>query len=103
MRAETQQAIRNINAQTADWIDRLSQHPNCAAARSLGTIGAVEKRDLPSYGSSVSRKIRDFALEQGVLLRPLGPVLYAVPPYCMKKEEVDLTYQVIEQILDGAF
>jgi len=34
------------------------------------------------YLAPIGRQLRTSCLEQGVLLRPLGSVLYAMPPFC---------------------
>jgi adenosylmethionine---8-amino-7-oxononanoate aminotransferase len=41
------------------------------------------------------------AIEQGLLLRPLGNVLYLMPPYCITDEELSIVYRGIQQILDS--
>ncbi len=96
----TQQDIFRISEITQRCIRHLSQHKHCAEARMLGTIGAVNKKNLPGYMTGLGPAIRTFALQQGVLLRPLGPVLYAVPPYCITQTELEHVYHVIELILD---
>jgi adenosylmethionine-8-amino-7-oxononanoate aminotransferase len=99
----TQTSIKNISHQTEKWIKRLSTHKNCAAARSLGTIGAIEMRGLPDYLSSNAYKIFSYAIKKGVLIRPMGSIIYTVPPYCTNEIELDKIYEVIESILNEAF
>lgn len=99
----TQTAIQEISRQTQARIAALSTHKNCVAARALGTIGAVEMRGLPDYMSSNKYEIFAYAIQQGVLLRPLGSVLYAVPPYCTTASQLDKIYNTIEMILDGKY
>jgi adenosylmethionine-8-amino-7-oxononanoate aminotransferase len=45
------------------------------------------------------------AWRRGVLLRPLGPVLYALPPLCLTDEEATLLgttmREVVEETLAG--
>ena len=56
--------------------------------RIRGTIAAVEL-DVPGgYLADVGRAMRLAALERGVLLRPLGNVLYAMPPYCTSDDSL---------------
>ncbi|MEM8885282.1 MAG: aspartate aminotransferase family protein [Planctomycetota bacterium] len=57
--------------------------------RGLGSIWAVELEGEPGYLSELAPRLRAAALERGVLLRPLGPVLYAMPPLCIADEEAD--------------
>ena len=96
----TQQRILRISEITERCIQRLSPHPQAAEARMLGTIGAVNKKNLPGYMAGLGPAIRAFAMKQGVLLRPLGQALYAVPPYCITPDELEHVYHVIELILN---
>ncbi len=99
---ETQEAIQRISAQTRDWVNRLALHPRCRKAYSLGTIGAIEIDGFPNYFANVGPKIRAYTLARQVLLRPLGPVLYAIPPYCTTAAEIDKIYGVMASLLDDA-
>lgn len=101
MQESTQQAIQRINAETADWIAKLAKHPRVKVARHLGTVGAIEIKDCPDYFSGFSRKLSQLAKEQGVLFRPFGDTLYAVPPYCVTTAEIAKIYQTMELILDN--
>ena len=52
-----------------------------ADVRIRGTIAAIEL-DVPGgYLAEIGKKMRQRCLELGVLLRPLGNVLYALPPF----------------------
>ena len=50
--------------------------------RIRGTIAAVELDVEGGYLADVGQGLRRACLDCGVLLRPLGSVLYALPPYC---------------------
>ncbi|MCC6600723.1 MAG: adenosylmethionine--8-amino-7-oxononanoate transaminase [Crocinitomicaceae bacterium] len=65
--------------------------------RQTGTILALEMNNPGgySYFSSVRDHLYRFALERGVLLRPLGNVLYTMPPYCITDTELDRVYDVM--------
>ena len=61
--------------------------------RQTGTILAIElKSDSSGYASSVRQKLYQDFLDQGVLLRPLGNVIYILPPYCIKEKELEKVY-----------
>jgi len=51
-------------------------------------------------------RIYEYALAQGVLLRPLGHVIYFMPPYIISYEEIDkmidVAYMGIQQIATSA-
>lgn len=94
---ETQDSIKRIARHTETLVKELSAHPNVKEARSLGTIGAIETKNAPVH----SAKIRQYALQHQVLLRPLGSVLYTVVPYCVTNKELEHIYQTIAGILDN--
>jgi adenosylmethionine-8-amino-7-oxononanoate aminotransferase len=101
----TQARIAAIATQTATRVERLRDRSDKVAdARGLGTIGAVELRPGTSLGdsnfSAHEASIAERAVARGVLLRPLGNVLYAVPPYCVTDGELDRIYDVMEEIID---
>ncbi|MBI3823946.1 MAG: aminotransferase class III-fold pyridoxal phosphate-dependent enzyme, partial [Planctomycetes bacterium] len=60
----------------------LGEHPRVKDVRIRGSIAAIEM-DVPGgYLAEIGRAMRQTCLEHGVLLRPLGSVLYAMPPFC---------------------
>ncbi len=74
------------------WNDALAPlrgHPRVREVRTRGIIAAVEL-DLPGgYLAPIGRQLRSACLEKGVLLRPLGSVLYAMPPLCTSEASLD--------------
>lgn len=64
-----------------------------ARPRICGTIAAFDVAgDTQGYGAPVGRRIKRAALERGLLIRPLGNVVYLLPPYCMTEDELDRAY-----------
>jgi adenosylmethionine-8-amino-7-oxononanoate aminotransferase len=57
--------------------------------RIRGTIAAVELCVPGGYLADVGRAMRRRCLAEGVLLRPLGAVLYAMPPLCTSPESLE--------------
>ena len=72
--------------------DRFRGHPNVADVRQAGMILAIEgvadARTRRAFDPAEKRGLRAYrrALEHGVVLRPLGEVLYWMPPYCIDEE-----------------
>jgi adenosylmethionine-8-amino-7-oxononanoate aminotransferase len=104
---ECQARIEMVSRRTRFWTEKLKTHPRVNATRCLGTIGAIELRGSESYLEAHSsdsipppQTLTARALKKGVLLRPLGRVLYAVPPYCVTSEEVDLIYQTMGETIE---
>ncbi|MDF2577887.1 MAG: adenosylmethionine-8-amino-7-oxononanoate aminotransferase [Chlamydiales bacterium] len=78
-------------------------HPLLKRCESLGTILALEycAHDKYSYFQPLRDKLYHFFLAKGILLRPLGNVLYVLPPYCIQSHELDFIYNHIIQTLEG--
>lgn len=72
--------------------------------RQIGTIGAIELRaEDAGYLSAMRPKLYQFFLERGVLLRPLGNVVYVLPPYVISPEELHRVYDVIVEAVQTLF
>jgi adenosylmethionine---8-amino-7-oxononanoate aminotransferase len=84
-----------------EQLARFQGHPAVADIRTIGTVAALElKADDAGYLSQLGPKLYHFFLEKGVLLRPLGNVVYILPPYAITPEEIRIIYDVIEQGLE---
>ncbi len=69
--------------------------------RQIGSIAALELCvDDPGYLSGLRPKLYNFFLERGVLLRPLGNVVYVLPPYVIAPEELHRVYDVIVEAIE---
>lgn len=68
--------------------------------RYIGSVGALELRvEDAGYLSGVRPRLYQFFLDRGVLLRPLGNVVYVLPPYVVTEEEVHRVYDVIGEAI----
>ena len=76
-------------------------HPSLKRLETVGTILAVEYSGEDSYYLSFSGKIKQFFLDHGVLVHPMGNVLHIIPPYCIKEEELEKIYQLIAHTLEN--
>ena len=89
--------IGRINAERLSDIRRMHQ---VGETRQIGTIGAIELRaDDAGYLSAMRPKLYGFFLERGVLLRPLGNVVYVLPPYVISPDELGGVYDVIVEAI----
>src|SRR5207244_2697905 len=71
----------------------LRTHPRVADVRHIGAIGALELQvEDAGYLSQVRPRLYEYFLQQGVLLRPLGNVVYVLPPYCITEQELNGVY-----------
>lgn len=93
--------IAAIAAQHAARLQRLRHHPRVGDVRQAGTVAALELADAGAgYLADVGPRLQRYCLQQGVLLRPLGPVVYVLPPYCIQRSELDRIWDVIEASLE---
>ena len=81
----------------------LAEHPHVAEVRQTGMILAIEMvkdkktREPFSWQERRGLSVYRYALEQGALLRPLGDVIYFMPPYVIKTEEIDFLVKVTRE------
>jgi len=91
-------AIAKIHAQR---LEQLRGMHRVGDTRQIGTIAALElvARDA-GYLSAMRPKLYGFFLERGVLLRPLGNVVYVLPPYVIEPEDLHRVYDVIVEAIE---
>jgi adenosylmethionine-8-amino-7-oxononanoate aminotransferase len=78
----------------------LEQHPAVGAVRVFGTIAAIELKTADAgYLSELRSRLYPFFIHHGVLLRPLGNVVYTVPPYVIASEDLHYVYDVIDKAM----
>jgi len=99
---ETIRDVARICARHTEFKGHIEKHPKAKDVRQQGTIVAVEflTNTETSYFNDLRDKLYYFFLENGVLLRPLGNVIYVLPPYCMTDKQLTKIYSLIEQALD---
>jgi adenosylmethionine---8-amino-7-oxononanoate aminotransferase len=96
--------IATIARITAERIQQFRPMQQVADTRQIGTIGAIELRvEDPGYLSSMRPKLYNLFLDRGVLLRPLGNVIYVLPPYVILPEELDRAYDAIQEAVETLF
>jgi adenosylmethionine-8-amino-7-oxononanoate aminotransferase len=101
---ETEDVFGRIDAiarHHAKHLAALALHPQVAETRQIGTIAAIElKAEDTGYFSSLKPRLYRFFLDRNVLLRPLGNVIYVLPPYSITREELDCVYKVIAEAME---
>ena len=67
----------------------------------IGTVLALEIKteENTSYFNSISTQLYQFFIQRKMLLRPLGNVIYIMPPYCIKDVELKKIYHAIRELL----
>jgi adenosylmethionine---8-amino-7-oxononanoate aminotransferase len=98
---ENAAVFQQMEAKHRQHFTALQGHPRLEKLRTTGTIAAMDMVTDKGTGylSQVGLEIRKQAIERGILLRPLGNVLYLMPPYCITDAELASVYQTIAAIL----
>jgi adenosylmethionine---8-amino-7-oxononanoate aminotransferase len=93
--------IARVNAERLGQFRELHQ---VGDTRQIGTIGAIELvAEDAGYLSAMRPKLYRFFLDRGVLLRPLGNVVYVLPPYVITPDELHRVYDVILEAIQALF
>jgi adenosylmethionine-8-amino-7-oxononanoate aminotransferase len=91
---------KRVAAIMAKSAARFNEHPHVAEVRQAGMILAIEMvknrqtREAFPWQERRGLKVYNYALSKGVLLRPLGNVIYFMPPYIVTEEELYLIADV---------
>ena len=100
--SEIQTSIQEINKLHLAFQQKIQRHPKVKTSRVLGVIFALEIKSgkQESYYGTMRNRLYNFFIENGVILRPVGNIVYILPPYIIEKQQLDRIYEVVEQALD---
>lgn len=99
---EIQENIKNIHQLHLEFQDKIQKHPKIQTVRVLGVILALEivTNSAESYYGNLRNKLYEFFIEQGVILRPVGNIVYVLPPYIITESQLNYIYETIEKALE---
>ncbi len=99
---EMQANIKRVNLSHLDFENKIKSHPKVKTTRVLGVIFALEivTSSEESYYGTLRNKLYNFFIENGVILRPVGNIVYVLPPYIMTNNQLQKVYQTIENALE---
>jgi adenosylmethionine-8-amino-7-oxononanoate aminotransferase len=81
--------VQRLEAQMKEQLAVLRELETVADVRVLGGVAAIELQTGGGYLDGIGPRLAAQFLERGLLLRPLGHVVYFMPPYAISDEEVD--------------
>jgi adenosylmethionine-8-amino-7-oxononanoate aminotransferase len=95
------QRYRELEARHLPHLQALACEPRVRQPRLLGSIAAFDLavEDPPGYLNPVGRRLQRLALQQGIFLRPLGQVVYLLPPLCITERQLERCYDAIRRAL----
>ena len=92
--------IAGIAAIHAERLPRFSRNAAVGDVRTIGAMAAIELRTSDAgYLSELRPKLYEYFLKRDILLRPLGNVIYILPPYCIDADNLHRVYDVIEEAI----
>ena len=100
--------IGRLEAQLRSGLEPLRRLPHVGDVRVIGGVGAVElatDADTAEHGADggyfdrIGPRLSDAFLRRGLLLRPLGNVLYFMPPYVISDTEAAWALDTIATVL----
>ncbi|MCB0311362.1 MAG: adenosylmethionine--8-amino-7-oxononanoate transaminase [Bdellovibrionales bacterium] len=99
---DTWENISRIQSSHEQFVHEMQFHSRFVNPRQCGTICALDLigGEATSYLNPLRDQIYQLALENGVLLRPLGNVLYCMPPYCTQEVQLERIYATIRKIAE---
>lgn len=99
---EIQENIKRVHQCHLEFQKYISQHPRVKTSRVKGVIFAleIEVGEKQDYYSDFRNKLYQFFISKGVILRPVGNIVYILPPYIISIESLKKVYGVIEDALD---
>jgi len=94
--------IVRVHQSHLEFETKIKNHSKVKTTRVLGVIFALEIKtnSEESYYGTMRNKLYNFFIENGIILRPVGNIVYILPPYVMTNEQLQKVYQTIENVLE---
>jgi adenosylmethionine---8-amino-7-oxononanoate aminotransferase len=98
---DIQDNIKRINQSHLVFENKIKSHPKVKTTRVLGVIFALEiETDNGEYYGELRNKLYDFFIKNGIILRPIGGIVYIMPPYIITDEQLQKVYAIVEKSLE---
>ena len=100
--------VRSLEGWLRQGLDPLASLPSVGEVRVIGGVGVVElvtdkeSKTATGYLDSVGPRLSAAFLDRGLLLRPLGNILYFMPPYVVTESETAWAIEQIQDVLKGS-
>ena len=99
---ETLSNIKRVTDRHHGFAAEINGHPKLKTIRQKGTILVMEWESGTdtSYLNGLRNRLYLYFLEKGIIMRPLGNIIYILPPYIISDADLDYTYQAIRDALN---
>ncbi len=95
-------AYEGLESRHLPHLKKLANHPKVTKPRLVGTIAAfnIEVEGAGGYLNSAGKALKQYALQHNVFIRPLGNVVYLLPPLCIDDSQLEKCYSTISNGLE---
>jgi adenosylmethionine-8-amino-7-oxononanoate aminotransferase len=97
-----QENITRIESKHKAFLLTIVNHARVKRVQCLGTILAIElqtENGSTHYEHEIRHFLYDFFLRKDILLRPLGNIIYILPPYIITNQQLDEIYAAVDEML----
>jgi adenosylmethionine-8-amino-7-oxononanoate aminotransferase len=98
---DCQDRIHLISSRFINFVASIKKNISVKSVQSLGTILSIEMvtPENTAYQNPLRKEIYNYFLTKNILLRPLGNIIYVVPPYTISNLELDEVLSEIEMFI----
>jgi adenosylmethionine-8-amino-7-oxononanoate aminotransferase len=98
----TLERVQRLELQFRQRLERLRNVPMVGDVRGIGGVAAIELITKDGgYLDTIGPQLAKAFLDQGLLLRPLGNIVYFMPPYAITESEVEWAFDRMEEVLQS--
>ncbi|MDB5256821.1 MAG: adenosylmethionine-8-amino-7-oxononanoate aminotransferase [Chitinophagaceae bacterium] len=92
--------IEKLSVLQKQFAQQLKERFQLKRVDHIGTMISLELPIEPGYLSTIRNELYAFFLDHNVLLRPLGNILYILPPYCIEIKDLERIHELIFELLE---
>ncbi|MCW3122146.1 MAG: adenosylmethionine--8-amino-7-oxononanoate transaminase [Flavipsychrobacter sp.] len=97
---ECEHSRKRIETAHAAFAQSITGNPVIKDVRQMGTIIAIElNTGSTAYHSNIRDMMYLFFRERKIVMRPLGSIIYILPPYCITNDELQHIYDTIKELI----
>lgn len=99
---ECQTNIERISLAHQAFVQSHKSHFKIKRIQSIGTILAIEVQTTngqTDYTHEIRHFLYDFFIKKSILLRPLGNIIYVLPPYIITNQQLEEVYAAVDEML----
>ncbi|MBC7607709.1 MAG: adenosylmethionine--8-amino-7-oxononanoate transaminase [Burkholderiales bacterium] len=99
---EMQNNIARVHQSHLAFEKHIQNHPKVSTTRVLGVIFALEIKteSQESYYGDLRNKLYHYFIENGIIIRPVGNIIYILPPYIITEEQLKKVYEAVENAIE---